>query len=276
MNEDPFAAVARRSPTALAQALATFLIGAALLCLAPAAAHAWTAPSQYAIGEQAARLTPPDLYRQIVRHRVAFREGMVDPYRNGDPQDTYKLSDGRGRLDEAIKISSRHAIDAIRAHQPFREVVFRLGVVAHYVALANNPLYTDATDPQQGRWAQDFLNYLESTQPRVEVVFYGFRRDLGPGHLEVLIRDTLKRGRALYPMVAREYQRVGYKSGIQAFDDRSIAYAVAALGYSHAVSDIAEVLRYIWLEAGGADRRVTLPLRGRQRIPMGRFERPSR
>lgn len=257
-------------------ALPVFLIVGLAALGSPSPCTAWKAQSQYTIGEQAARLVPPDLYRQMVRHRAAFREGMADPFLHGDPQDTYKLSDGRGRLDQAIKISSQRAVDAIRSHQPFREVVFRLGVVAHYVALANNPLYTDATDPQQGRWAQDFLNYLESVEPRVEVVFYGFRKHGGPGHLDALIQDTLNRGRRLYPLVGREYRRVGYKPGAEAFDDRSTAYAVAALGYSHAVSDIAEVLRYIWLEAGGADSRVTLPLRGRQRIPMGRFQSSSR
>ena len=245
---------------------------AATLCfylMAPSA-FAWTAPSQFQIGEQAARLTPPDLYRQLVRNRASYRLGMEDPYRNGHPEDRYKLSDGRGRLDEAIKLSVQHAIASIRSHQRFNDVAFRLGVVAHYVSLANNPLYTDATDPQQGRWAQDFLDYLESAQPRVEVVFYGFRRPSGDGHVDRLVQEALQRSRKLYPMVGREYQRVGYAPGIRAFDDRSTAYAVASLGYSHAVSDIAEVLRYIWLEAGGVDSRPRLPLRGRQLIRLGR------
>ena len=253
------------------------LLGIVIVFLGlPSPTVAWTAPSQYVIGEQAARLTPPDLYRQLARHRLAFREGLRDPYINGNPQDSYKLSDGRGRLDEAIRISVQHAVDAIRTHQPFKDVVFRMGVAAHYVAMANNPLYTDATDPQQARWAQDFLDYLESTSPRVQLTFYGFRKMNSAAHLNSMIQETLNRGRGLYPMVSREYARVGYRPGIQSFDDRSTAYAVASLGYSHAVSDIAEVLRYIWLEAGGADSRTALPLRGQRRIPLGPFPGPSR
>ena len=263
--------ICRRIVALPVMCLMTLAIG---LTASPCAA--WKGRSQNVIGEQAARLVPPDLYRQMVRHRAAFREGLAEPFVNGDPRNTYKLSDGRGHLDEAIKISAQHAVDAIRAHQPFKEVVFRLGIVAHYVALANNPLYTDATDPQQARWAQDFLDYLESVEPRVELVFYGFRKPGGADHLDQLIAETLSRGRRLYPLIGREYRRIGFQPGVKAFDDRSTAYAVAALGYSHAVSDIAEVLRYIWLEAGGADSRATLPLRGRQRIPMGRFQTSSR
>ncbi len=246
-----------------------------LLALAPNAG-AWTARSQYKIGEQAARLVPPDLYRQLVRNRASFRLGIEDPYRNGHPDDRYKLTDGRGRLDEAIKISAQHAMASIKSHQRFNDVAFRLGVVAHYVAMANNPLYTDASDPQQGRWAQDFLHYLENVEPRVEMVFYGFRKPSQSGHLDTVIAESLARSRRLYPLVGREYRRVSFAPGSKAFDDRSTAYAVASLGYSHAVSDIAEVLRYIWLESGGADSRPLLPLRGRQIIRLSRKTDPPR
>ena len=80
--------------------------------------------------------------------------------------------------------------------------------------------------------------------------------------LPALVGETLGRSRELYPLVGREYRRVGFASGREAFDDRSTAYAVAALAYSHAISDIAEVLRYIWLAGGGIDSRDRIPRRG--------------
>ena len=257
----------------LLQPAAALGVAGLLLALAPSA-RGWTAQSQYVIGEQAARLVPPDLYRQLVRNRASFRLGIEDPYRNGHPDDRYKLTDGRGRLDEAIRISVQHAMASITSHQRFNDIAFRLGVVAHYVAMANNPLYTEASDPQQGRWAQDFLHYLESVEPRIEMVFYGFRRPSGANHLDQVINESLARSRRLYPLVGREYRRVSFAPGSRAFDDRSTAYAIASLGYSHAVSDIAEVLRYIWLESGGADSRPLLPLRGRQVIRLSRETEP--
>jgi hypothetical protein len=87
-----------------------------------------------------------------------------------------------------------------------------------------------------------------------------------------LVEETLARSRELYPLVGREYRRVGFAPGLEAFDDRSTAYAVASLAYSHAVSDIAEVLRYIWIAAGGIDSRDRVPRRGAQvvRLPRAR------
>lgn len=231
-------------------------------------ADAWTVASQKAIGEQAARLAPPDLYRQLVRNRASFLIGIEEPNRSAAIQDRYKYPDGSGRLDEAIRISVENAIAAIRAPRPFNEICYRLGIVAHFVALANNPIHTDGKDPQEQRYSRDYLRYLESIAPRVRMVFYGFRQPASKVDLRQILATTLHRSRELYPMVGREYRRVGYGSGVRLFDDRSTAYAVAALGYSHAVSDIAEVLRYIWLQAGGADSRQRLPQRGRQFVPL--------
>lgn len=231
-----------------------------------APAHAWTPESQRLIGEQAARLTPPDLYRQLVRNRSAYRLGLEEPFRTAPQGDRYVYANGQGRLDEVIGIAIDHAIAAIRSHRPFNDVAYRMGIVAHFLTLANNPVYVAHGDREQTRWAADYLRYAESVAPRVKTVFYGFRDDFSRDRL---LRETLDRGRSLYPMLGREYRRIGFESGLRGFDDRSTAYAVAALGYSHAVSDIAEVLRYIWLEAGGIDARSRLPERGRQIVHLG-------
>ena len=69
------------------------------------------------------------------------------------------------------------------------------------------------------------------------------------------------RGRQLYPAIGEEYRRIGgigRVSGIGGFDDRSTAFAVAALSYSHAISDVARALRHVWLAAGGSDPRQRL------------------
>jgi len=247
---------------------------AALALLAATAslpAHAWTPASQQRIAEVAARLAPPDLYRQLARHRAAYLQGVLDPFREAEPAHHFANADGTGLLDQAIAQAVDNAIAAIRAHQPFEEVAYRAGIVSHYLADANNPLNSAESDREEGRYFADFLRYLEKVEPRLELVFYGFRSDFrGRPDLPALIAETLERSRGLYPMVGREYRRVGFASGIGAFDDRSTAYGVAALSYSHAISDIAEVLRYIWIEAGGIDTRVRIPLRGHHLMPLPR------
>ncbi len=252
------------------------LLCAAVLLAAAAPASAWTAASQRTIASEAARLAPPDLYRQIARHRAEFLQGVIDGFGERDPLAHSKHLDGTGRLDQAITIAVDNAIQAIVAHQPFAEVVYRIGIACHFLADANNPLNSAEDDPEEARYYADFLAYMESVEPRLKLVFYGFREDFaGRRDLPALIAEGLERGRELYPLVGREYRRVGFAAGAQAFDDKSTAFGVATLSHSHAVSDIAEALRYIWLEAGGTDTRSWIPLRGRDVIRLPRDRAPS-
>ncbi len=246
------------------------ILAAAWLAVAAPAA-AWTPASQQVIASQAARLAPPDLYRQIVRNRVAYLQGVADGFAERDPLAHAKHADGTGRLDGAIAVAVDNAVRSIVAHRPFNEVCYRLGIVSHFIADANNPLNAAEDDAEEGRYYADFLGYLESMEPRLKLVFYGFRPDFDGGRdLPALIVESLERGRGFYPLVAREYRRVDYASGIETFDDRSTAFGIASLAYSHAVSDIAEALRYIWLEAGGIDTRRRIPVRGREVVRLPR------
>ncbi len=254
-------------PNVLRPPLAAALLAAAMAF--PAAA--WTPASQQSIAESAARFAPPDLYRQLARHRRAYLQGVADGFGERDPMAHTKNPDGTGRLDEAITVAVDNAIGAITAHQPFWEIAYRCGIVSHFVADANNPLNSAESDPEENRYYADFLHYLESADPRVEIVFYGFRPGFeGRRDLPRLIAESLERGRGFYPAVGREYRRIHFAAGHDGFDDRSTAFGVASLAYSHAVSDIAEVLRYIWLEAGGIDTRRRIPVRGREAVRLDR------
>ncbi len=150
-------------------------------------------------------------------------------------------------------------------------MVHQLGVVAHFVADAHNPLNSADSDPEEARYYADYLRYAESAEPRFPLVFYGFRAGFDdPRALDRLVADALARGRLLYPLVGREYRRIGFAGGVASFDDRSTAFGVTSIEFSRAASDIAQVLRYIWLRAGGADPRTALPVRGEDllvRIP---------
>ena len=175
-------------------------------------------------------------------------------------------------LDRVVVDEANRAVAAIRGHRPFDEVVRQLGVVSHFVADANYPLSTAASDPRQADFFLDYARYVESAEPRLPLVFYGLapgldqRRDVAP-----LMALTLARGRRLYPLVGREYRRIGFASGVGRFDDRSTAFGVASLAFSHAVTDVARVMRWIWLQAGGADPRAALPERGEALVRLPRL-----
>jgi hypothetical protein len=234
---------------------------AALLAAAPAAA--WTPETQLAIARDAARLAPPDLARQIERHHRAFEAGVTAPFADTDPLRHMANEDGSGALGDVVAAEVAGAIEAIRTHRPFEEIVQRLGTVSHFLADANNPLATSGADPEEGRYFADYLRYADGARARFPVIFYGLRPGLEARRdLSGLLAETLHRGRELYPVVGREYRRLGFASGLGRFDDRSSAFGVASVAFSHAVSDVAVALRYIWLRAGGADERMGLPAGG--------------
>ena len=243
---------------------------AALALLAALPAAAWTPRTQARIAMEAARLAPPDLARQIERREASYRQGVAAPFADADP--ARHVAGAGGRLDRVIVEEAARAVEAIRAHRPFDEVVHRLGVVAHYVADANNPLGVAADDPREADYYADFDRYLDAAEPRLPLVFYGTtpglerREDVSP-----LVAATLARSRGLYPLVGREYRRIGFASGVGRFDDRSTAFGVASLAFSHAVTDVAGVLRWVWLRAGGGDPRDGLPERGGRLIKLPRL-----
>jgi hypothetical protein len=242
--------------------LPALLLGSLLGALA-SPAGAWTPETQLTIAREAARLAPADLARQIGKRQGAYEAGVLRPFDDTDPDRHRKNADGTGELDRAVREEVEATVAAIRSHRPFDEIVRRLGAVAHYVADANNPLAASNEDAEAGRYFADYLRYAESALPRFPLVFYGVEpglereRDVSP-----LIAQALRRGRELYPLIGLEYRKLDFASGIGVFDDRSTAFGVASVSFSHAVTDVAQVLRYIWLRAGGADDRSGLPAAG--------------
>jgi hypothetical protein len=245
------------------QLFGRFALAIFLALLAPGAVFAWKPATQKAIALEAAALAPPDLARLLVRHREAFLRGTVAPLADADAAQHMKNPDGTGSLDRVIASEISAAIELIRRHRPFAEVVERLGRISHFVADANLPLNTANSDPREGVYFRDFLDYADAARQRFAVVYYGNIEAVRSARdLDRWTQATLARGRKLYPAIGEEYRRIGGGiggiggiSGTAGFDDRSTAFAVAALSYSHAISDVAHALRHVWLASGGADPR---------------------
>ncbi|MES1243362.1 MAG: hypothetical protein ABUT39_17250 [Acidobacteriota bacterium] len=249
------------------------LASAALwLLLASVPASAWTPVTQTAIAREAARLAPPDLARQIAKHKRTFEAGVLAPFQDTDPGRHMKNPDGSGSLDKVLYQEVDATVSAIRGHRPFEEIVRRIGQVAHYVADANNPLASAGADPDEGRYFLDYLRYSESAEPRFPLVFYGVPPSLDRRGVKPILEAALRRGRAFYSMVGREYRKIGYASGVGRFDDRSTAFGVASVSFSHAVTDVSLVMRYIWLTAGGADDRTAVVNAGTRVLVLPRTE----
>ncbi len=225
--------------------------------VAAAPAQGWTPETHVEIARQAATIAPPDLLRQIKRNEKAFEAGLSSSIGGRSH------SDSGGALLSRLRDGSLTIVRAIEAHKPFREIVHELGRLAIYAAEANNPLKHSSDDPQEARYRSDYEAYVASAFPRFSVVFYGEGRDVRTESALVrLLSATGDRGSRLYPLIGREYRRVGGFDGVRQFDDKSTAFGVGAIAFSHAVSDLAAIYRYVWLSAGGADQRdlpITLP-----------------
>jgi hypothetical protein len=231
-----------------------------LLSVAPTPLLAWSESSQLEIAVAAARLAPPDLARQIDRHQSRLREGVLSPFRDGDPLRHQKNDDGTGTLDRVIADETARAISYIRSHRPFYDIVEQLGVVLHFVADANQPLQA-AEEPGESGYRDDYLRYVTTAEPRFAAAYYGIDPTLDDtGAVPAFVGRALRRSRALYPFIGAEYRRIGGRSGVGVFDDRSTAFGVAAVSFSRALTDGAAMLRLVWLEAGGGDplRRPTI------------------
>ncbi|MFY9820350.1 MAG: hypothetical protein WAM82_03155 [Thermoanaerobaculia bacterium] len=235
---------------------------AAMAAMSAIPAAAWTPATQVTIAREAARLSPPDLYRQIDKHRRAFDEGVNAPFAETDASRHFQNPDGSGHLSRAALDAADAAILAIRGHRPFEEIVRRLGVVSHFVTDANNPLAASAADPDEGRYFGDYFRYVETAEPRFPLIFYGVPAVRDGRGIASILDAALARGRELYPLIGREYRRIQLGSGIGVFDDRSTAFGVGSVAFSHAVTDVSLVLRYIWLAGGGIDDRAHLPAGG--------------
>ena len=243
----------------IVRALARPALAALLAAASAAPSLAWSPATQRSIASDAVRLAPPDMARQLSRYPAELAAGAVEPFDDQPADRHHKDEDGSGSLDQILADETAAAIAAIRGFRSFTEVTRRMGRVAHWAADLNNPLNASSGDDQESRYFRDYLLYAESARPRFAVVLYENRSSLAArGDVDRLAGEALSRSRGLYPMIGREYRRIGFASGRSLFDDRSTAFGVAALAYSHAVTDAARLFRYVWLQAGGADQRPIL------------------
>lgn len=241
--------------------------GLLLALTAPEPARGWSPSTHVEIARQAATISPPDLLGQIKRHEKAFSAGLASSLSGRSH------TDGGDQLLSRVRGGAGAIVNTIETHRPFREIVRELGRMAAYVAEANNPLKHSADDPREVRYRRDYENYVASAVPRFEVVFYGDGRDLRTeADLTRLLTKTRRRGVELYPLLGLEYARIGTIDGVRLFDDKSTAFGVGSIAFSHAVSDLAAIYRYIWLKAGGADQRelpITVPASQAKRAAVG-------
>lgn len=244
------------------------VLPALLLLLVSTSAVAWTGASDQRIAEKAAQLAPNDMRQLIERYSFDYKEGLKRAQADeGSDAHQYFVLSRSGRLRDRIERETGTAVAMIRAGKPMADVVQHLGMLAHYVADANNPFHVGSGDPRLLQSQRDYEQYFERRMPRFATVFYGLDADF---QLAPYLDRTFARTAAFYPLLDEEYFRFGSRRSSVVFDDRSTAFGVAAVCYSRAVTDLVNLYFHIWKQAGG-DVRSAHVMRGGNLLLNGGF-----
>lgn len=208
---------------------------------------------------KAAQLAPTDVKLLIERFEPEYKQGLARAQSDeGSDIHRYFLLSHSGKLRERIERESGGIIAAIRSGTPMAQVVERLGMLAHYVADANNPFHAANDDQRLEPSHDDFEQFFEQRLAKFPTVFYGLESHF---RMSEFLDRTFARSAGFYPLLSEEYFRYGARRTSAEFDDRSTAFGVASVSYSRAVTDLANLYFYIWREAGG-DVRMAPVLRG--------------
>jgi hypothetical protein len=202
-----------------------------IVFLIPMTASAWTRAADQRIAKKAAALAPPDLRTVIELYHADYEKGLT-------------RGTSGGPLRAQIEAETSAAIKSVHSRKPLSDLVEHLGVLAHLVA--------DANTPARG----DFEHYFERSMPKFPTVFYGLDPHF---NLQRHFDRTFSRTSNFNPLVESEYARAGSSGD---FDDRSTAFGIASVCYSHSVTDLVNLYYFIWKEAGGDVRSATGLRRG--------------
>lgn len=243
---------------------------AAVLCLAILCVG-WSSETIRYVAWSSVEFFPDDLRRQVRRNYRRYDAGIQ---RGLEAPPSWRAA-SPGSLSDALEAQAKHCADSLRQPVPLDDLVEELGVLAVRVLDASDPLAVSHDDPQEPRYAGAYRAYVDSVRERVRLVYYGQDADLINGQdLSGSIAEVLDRSRSLYPFVAEEFFRTGTLRDWRTFDDRSVAFGVAAISLSRGLTDLANLASYVWRSGGGliptprptptghVGPTVTLPLQG--------------
>lgn len=208
----------------------------------------WSAQTTRHVAWSAVDFFPPDLENQVRRNHRRFDQGIQrgleapPAWRAGSP----------GRLEDAIQAQVSVCVEGLRKPVPLDSLVEELGVLATWVVDANDPLAVAHDDAREAEYSAEYARYVTTAMGRMRLVHYGldpdlvYRRDL-----DRAVGGMLVRSRELYPFVGAEFYRTGALRSASSFDDRSLAFGVAAIALSHAMTDLSNLAAYIWQGGGG-------------------------
>jgi len=219
-----------------------------VVALAALMSIAWSGTTTRWVAWHAVGFFPPDLKRQVRVHERRFEagidRGLAAPpaWRAASP----------GKLEVALESQLLQCATALRKPVPLEDLVEELGVLAVRVIDANDPLAVAHDDALEPTYAGAYHAYVDSARSRLRLVYYGQDRQLVQGkRIDGSIDAIFERSRSLYPFLGAEFYRTGSLRSWRELDDRSVAFGVAGVSLSRALTDFANFASYVWGAGGG-------------------------
>jgi len=192
---------------------------------------------------------PSDLATEVREHHRRFDAG-INRGMNAPPD---WLEGPPGHLEEALIQIAHSCRTDLRKPIPLGDLVEELGILSVLALRANDPLAVSHADRRERLYRQAYSAYTFSILDRVRLVYYGpGGTSIGnSGYPEMVARSAMRRSREFYPFVGEEFYRGGALRNWREFDDRSIAFGVAAISLSHGMTDFINLCRWVWKQGGG-------------------------
>ena len=237
------------------------VLALALLLASAVPARAWSPEMHQRVAEQAGRLMPVSLQHVLAQNLSRLREGAVAPLSQQDFAHLRAGQDGRrGSLEQVMVNQVQRVLDLLAQRAPMNTVMYEMGVLSHYVTLANDPTIADNADPREADWADDFERYTEARMNSFRMVFDGYYSpSLAKDDVPGFVGECKRRAGRHYPVLSMMWVKGDGSIARGDFDDRHPVYGVAALTTAHAIGDTAKLWIYIWLRSNGDTTSLPFP-----------------
>ena len=219
-----------------------------------APAWAWTEATRQRMVRDALKITPPALSTILQRYRKDLDRGMLEPSRREGEEVHIQHADGsKGLAAAAAETKEREVRAIVREKRSFRRFAYEMGALAHLVADVEFPLNASDADAREPLYREAYRTYIEKNLDRIPFVLdRAGPADLERGDsLQGFLMAGARRAGAVYGLIGPSFKDDGTPARPEALDDRSVAFGIASVAYSHAVSDIVFVWRHVWTTING-------------------------
>ena len=229
------------------------LLFGALLLLPGAEAAAWTDATRLRMIDDALKVAPPALGRILRHHEAALRRGVLEPSKHEDEEIHFQHPDGRrGLAAAAVDRKTQEIARLLKERRSLKRFAYEMGVLAHLVADAGFPLNASDADPREPLYREGWRRYVEQQLAKIPFVFDREpSKPLDKDDYRGFVLADARRAAANYPVIGPAFKDDGTPISRKAVDERSVAFGVASLSYSHAASSVAWVWLHVWRSLNG-------------------------